>query len=419
MSTDVSIALVGTSHRVADLDARQRLALSSSAAADLARALSAEGEAVVLSTCNRTEIYLAGLVLEPLLAQSRFELARVIRLREDELAPLLTAKRGEEAVLHLFRVAAGLDSLVPGEPQILGQVRDAHAAARALASAGPVLNRLFFGAVGAGKRVRAETALGEQPVSVATAAVELARGFFGDLADRRILLLGAGKMSDVAASDLLARGAQKIFVANRTHERAQALARRFGGAAVPFERLVDELAEADVVVSSTRCPYLVVRLEQVAQALRLRNRERTLLFVDIAVPRDVDPAVRQLPGCALYDMNDLGAAAREQLAGREAGLARAEAIVAEETERFWRRHRSLAAQPALASLRRHAEAIRAAELAGLSSQQRAVAEAVTARIVNKLLHTPTVRLKEAAASGDGIMYARALEHLFALAEDAA
>jgi glutamyl-tRNA reductase len=415
------LLLVGTSHRRAAVELRERLSICPHEEAEVALRLAERGEAVVLSTCNRTEAYLAD--VDPAAAQVRVvaELARRGGLSKAELEPALYVVRDEQVALHLFRVAAGLDSVVPGEPQILGQVREAHQLAESVGAAGPLLNRLFTQALHSGKRVRSETAVAERPASIAAAAAQLARGVFGELAGRRILIIGAGKMGELAAASLVSGGVENVFIANRTLERAAALAARFNGRAVAFERLDAELERADVIVSSTRCPRLVVSAEQVAAAL-VRRGGRPLLLIDIAVPRDLDPAIGELPGCSLYDVDDLGAVS-ESRADARAEFSRAEAIAAEEARRFLAWRRSLEAVPAITSLRRQAEEIRAAELArangklrALSPTERRAVEAMTAQIVNKLLHAPTVRVKEAAERPDGALYAAALRHLFALEE---
>ena len=397
--------LLGISHHRTPVELRERVAFERDEAAALARRLAgAGGEAVVLSTCNRTELYLVNADLE--------EAERVLRADELEVYRL----RDEAAGRHLFRVAAGLDSLVPGEGEILGQVR----AAYECGTTGPLLDRLFRQALHAGRKARAQTAIGESPASVSSAAAALAEQVFGELRGRRIVLVGAGKVSELTARNLLSRGAEIAFVANRTVDRASELAERFGGGALPLERLADELEQADVVVSSTSAPGFVLGKAEVERAAKAR-KGRPLLFVDLAVPRDLDPAITELDGCYLYDIDDLEAVVAETLAGRRREAERAEAIVAAEAERFRAWQASLEVVPAIASLRALAEEIREGELARLSrrlseGELRAV-EAATASLVNKLLHLPTVRMKEAAATSDGVLYADAVRHLFDLEDE--
>ena len=407
-----ALRLVGVSHHSAPVELRERVAFDAGRAAGVARELAeAAGEAVCLSTCNRTELYVAG-----------EDGAEAEALAEEVLAPAGTALyrlHDEAAALHLFRVAAGLDSMVPGEGEILGQVRTAFETG----ATGPFLGRLFRQALHAGRRARTQTAIGESPASVSSAAAALAEQVFGDLAGRRIVLVGAGKVSELAARNLLSRGASISFVANRSSERGEELARKLGAEPLPLERVAGELEQADVAVSSTSAPGFVLRRDDVAPVLRGR-RGRPLLFVDLAVPRDLDPAIGELEGCYLYDIDDLEAVVAETLAGRRREAERAEAIVADEAERFRAWQASLDVVPAITSLRARAEEIRAAELRKaesrlerLSDAERSVVEAVTAQIVNKLLHLPTVRMKQAAAAADGVLYADAVRHLFGLGED--
>ena len=410
------VTLVGVSHHRAAIELRERVALRLEEARAVAEALAEHaGEAVCLSTCNRTELYLAH--DEDVDAETIA--TELVLQRESALATALYRLHDEAAALHLFRVAAGLDSLVPGEGEILGQVRAAFEAG----TTGPILDRLFRQALYAGRKARTQTAIGESPASVSAAAAALAQQVFGDLAGRRILLVGAGKVSEQAARNLLSRGAKIAVVANRTVDRAATLAERFGSAALPLDRIEEELERADVVVASTGSPELVLRRAQVERALRAR-RGRPLFLIDLAVPRDLDPAINELDGCYLYDIDDLQAVVAETLGARRREADAAEAILAEEAERFRSWQASLDVVPAIASLRARAEEIRLRELAKaearlghLSDAERKAVESVTAQIVNKLLHLPTVRMKQAAAAADGVVYADAVRHLFGLEEE--
>jgi glutamyl-tRNA reductase len=414
----MTLLLIGLSHHVAPVELRERVALPGSHASEVAARLAAGGgEAVCLSTCNRTELYLAGEHTDESGARALAALAEVSGLEPDVLQPVLYHLGDEAAALHLFRVAAGLDSMVPGEGEILGQVRVAYEAGET----GPLLDRLFRQALHAGRKVRSETAIGENPASVSSAAAALAEQVFGDLKGCRVLLVGAGKIGELAARSLVSRGAEITHVANRSPERAGSLARRFGGEALSLDRVGDELARADVVLSSTGSPGFVLSKSDVEQVLAKR-KGRPLFLIDIAVPRDLDPEIHDLDGCYLYDIDDLESVVAESLAGRRQEAARAEAIVAQEADRFasWQASRDVV--PAIASLRARAEEIRVAELdraRGLSEQERQAAESITARVLDKLLHLPTVRLKEAAAGADGAVYADAVRHLFDLGDDAA
>jgi glutamyl-tRNA reductase len=418
----VRLVLVGTSHKSASVELRERLHLKDTEAGALAAAVAEDGEAVALSTCNRTEVYL---VDEHDGAERRALEALAVRAGIDvaELRRSTYAVENEAAAVHLFRVAAGLDSLIPGEAQILGQVRAAYEAACVVDGVGPTLHRLFGQALRVGRRVRTETAIAENPVSISSAAAELAERLLGNLGGRQVLVIGAGKMADLAAVNLVARGAESIVVANRSPESAARLARRFGGRAVGLDALEAELERADVVVASTSSEGQVVGAPAVEQALARRDG-RPLSFIDIAVPRDLDPAIGKLEGCHLYDIDDLQSVVDASVASRREEAVRAEEIVAEEGERFVEWWRSLDVVPAIASLRAHAESIRRAELeraesrlGSLSPSQRRAVESLTAQIVNKLLHLPTVRMKEAAAEADGVAYADAIRHLFALEDD--
>ncbi len=384
------LVLVGTSHHHAPVELRERVAFDLDESRALAERL---GAAVCLSTCNRTELYIE--------VEDADEAERIASAVLSELEPALYRLRDQAAALHLFRVAAGLDSLVPGEGEILGQVRAAHDAG----TPGPLLDRVFHHALHAGRKVRTQTAIGESPASVSSAAAALAEQVFGDLGGYEVLLVGAGKVSGQAARNLRSRGAHVAFVADSKTDRA---------------RIEEELARVDVVVSSTSSAGYVLDAETVERA----RRGRQLLLVDLAVPRDLDPEIHRLDGCYLYDIDDLEAIVAETLSGRRGEAEHAEAIVAAEAEKFHEWLASLDIVPAIASLRARAEEIREQELAKadavlarLDESQRRAVESITAQIVNKLLHMPTIRLKQAAAAADGVFYADAVRHLFGLGED--
>ena len=404
----MSVVLVGISHHQAPVELRERAALDLQRAGDLARTLAGEsGEAVCLSTCNRTELYLAE--ESPDAAERKAEAA--LLALEEELGPSLYRLRDGAAALHLFRVAAGLDSMVPGEGEILGQVRSAHEAG----ATGPILDRLFRDALHAGKKARTETAIGESPASVSSAAAALAEQVFGELHGRSVLVLGAGEAGELAIKSLRARGAVIAYIANRTHDRAAELTQRYGGEPLPLAEVAGKLEHIDVVLSSTSSPGWMLTRADVERA----RRRRPLFLIDLAVPRDLEPAINELDGCYLYDIDDLEAVVAETLAGRRREAERAESIVAGEADRFRDWQASLDVVPAIASLRAHAEEIREAELdrAKLSGAERRAAESVTAAVLNKLLHLPTVRMKQAAAAADGVIYADAVRHLFGLEDE--
>lgn len=414
------LALVGVSHRQAPVELRERVAVDAAGAAALARELAEGCEAVVLSTCNRTELYLAS--DDPGRRLDDRATASLLTLAGDDgvaIAPVLYRLGDDSAALHLFRVAAGLDSLVPGEGEILGQVRDAFEQG----AAGPLLDHLFRQALHAGRRARVETAIGESPASVPAAAAALAQQVFGDLGGRHVLLVGAGKMSELTARNLRSRGAVIAAVANRTASHGEELAAHVESRAVGLTEIPSLLETADVVVTSTSAPGFVVDATAAAQALRGR-RGRPILLVDLAVPRDVDPALAAIDGCFVYDVDDLEAVVEASLAGRRVEAVRAEQLVAAEAERFREWQASLAVVPAIASLRARAEEIRSSELAKaegrlgrLPENERKLVDSVTSQIVAKLLHLPTVRMKEAAAAADGVIYADVVRHLFGLGEE--
>jgi glutamyl-tRNA reductase len=394
----MNLLLVGTSHRLAPIEVRERVALDADRAAELGARLAYEtdGEAVCLSTCNRTEIYLSA-------SESAEAAGRAAELLEElagaELERYLYRLEDDAAAVHLFRVAAGLDSLVPGEGEILGQVRTAYERG----TVGPLLDRLFNLALHAGKKVRTDTAIAESPRTTSSAAAALAAQVFGDLNGSKIAIVGAGTIGTRAARRLIKRGATLSFVANRTDARGRALADELGGETIPLERVTDAVASCDILVASTSSPELVLTKEDVAGVLATR-KGRPLLLIDLAVPRDLDPAINELGDCYLYDIDDLQAVVAETTRGRDAEFAKAEAIAVAEGEKFraWLATRDVA--PTIASLRQRAEEIRRGELAkasgrlaGLSEGERSAVESLTTQIVNKLLHEPIVRLKEAAA----------------------
>jgi glutamyl-tRNA reductase len=398
----MNLLLVGTSHRRAPVEVRERVALDPDAAAKLSERLADGGEAVCLSTCNRTEIYLAAEDPGEADQSATRALSELAGVEPPDLEPHLYRLEHEAATVHLFRVAAGLDSLVPGESEILGQVRTAYERGKV----GPLLDRLFSHALHTGKKVRTDTAIAESPGTTSSAAAALAAQVFGDLDGSRIAIVGAGKIGSRAARRLTKRGASLAFVANRTESRARELAEELGGVTVPLNRVVGAVQDADIVVSSTSSPDFVLTKDALSEALPAR-KGRPLLLIDLAVPRDLDPAINDLPDCYLYDIDDLEAVVHDAARGRESEFAKAEAIAVDEAARFreWLAVRDVA--PTIASLRERAETIRRSELAkasarlaGLSERERNAVESLTSQIVNKLLHEPIVRLKEAAAAED-------------------
>lgn len=406
------VLLVGLSHKSAPIAVRERVALSGDAlkeAVGALRALDGVDEAMVVSTCNRVEVYVVG---ESLDSARRFFLDRA----GEAAAGHLYQKHGLDAVRHLFRVSASLDSMVVGEQQILGQVKEAYGLASAAGAAGPTLSRLCNRAFAAAKRIRNETDVGRGASSVSQVAVELVQKIFGDLSGRAILLVGAGKMGALSAKALRDLGADRVLVTNRSAERARGLAEQVGGQAEPWDRLPSLLALADVVLVSTGAPAYVVTRDLAAQVMKLR-RGRSICFIDVAVPRNVDPACGDLSNVYAYDIDDLQKVVHETRHMRAEEAIRAEAIVDSEAGAFAREREARAALPVLASLRRRAEEIARAEVertlahvgGRLDEKARRSVEAMALAIVNKLLHGPTARLKQAASSGDSTLPGAAAE----------
>jgi glutamyl-tRNA reductase len=392
--------------------------------AEVAR--SGASEVVVLTTCNRTEFYLAGSDPQALERVRRL-LADRADMSAEQVACHLYRHHGGSAAEHLFRVTSSLDSMIVGEAQIQGQVKAALRDARELASpsvVGPVLGRLFEHAATVGARVRSETDLGEGAASVASAAVRLARKIFGSLAGKSALVVGAGEMSKLALSAFAADGLRDIAVANRSFPAATELARRVGGRAVPYEEVWGELDGVDIVVTATGAPHRILGVEELRAALPGGPR-RPLFVLDIALPRDVDAAVAELDNVFLYDIDDLQQIVGDNLERRRSAIPRAEKIVAEEVERYREWLAALDVVPVLRRIRSRAEGVRAAEtervlarLAHLDEADRAEVEKLTRQLLAKLIHDPTVRLKEAAGNGGGAALVEAARYLFGVEEEA-
>jgi glutamyl-tRNA reductase len=416
---------LGVSHKTAPLAVRERLALPEGRASGILSELvrsDAIDEAVALSTCNRTELYL--LAADPVEAESAAlsALAREAGIPPTELFGGLYALRGLEAVEHLFEVAGGLDSMIVGEAEIQGQVKRAYELALVEGVTGPLTNRLFRDALAAGKRVRTETAVGRSRVSVASVAVELAREVLGDLTERRVLVIGAGENGELTARALRQAGLSTVFVANRRYDRAIGLAQRFGGEAVRFDDLPEELARADIVVSSTGSPHQILGREELELVVDERDG-RPLLLIDIAVPRDIDAGARDLAGIALYDMDDLQREVARNRSGRETEATRARTVIDREVARFADWLASLEVVPTIAALRGRGDEVVAqvvAENAGrwesLSEADRERVELLARAVVRRLLHEPTVRLKRAEEGSYAQL--QTLRELFGLESEA-
>ena len=419
----MNLFLLGASHHSAPIDFRERIDFTRrgvpEALGEIGRR-TALHEAVVLSTCNRSEIYTV--CENPRHARQTLTsfLSGFHDVHESELTPHLYARNDADVVRHLFRVAAGLDSLVVGEPQILGQVKEAFTLASDLRRTGTLFNRLFPWSFAAGKRVRSETGLGEGAVSVSYASIALARKIFGRLENLRVLLVGAGEMAELTATHLRSQQVRQISVANRTVSHAKTLAGRVGGAVVPWERIASELTACDIVVAATGSASPIITRADVEAAMRPR-RDRPLFIIDIGVPRDVDPTSSGIEQVFLYNIDDLRSIVQENLARRQSRVDRAESMIDDEVNRFMAWLRSRAAIPTVVALRERFEAVRQSELerlkpklAGLSPAAQARIEEITRLLVEKLLSAPTERLKAATDEEDVAAYAEMLNHLFKL-----
>lgn len=418
---------LGASFHTAPIGVRERIALTDGRAEQVLRELAeheAIHESVVLSTCNRTELYLV--VGDPVEAESVVlgMLARHAGIRPTELVDAIYSYRNCDAARHLYRVTSGLDSMVVGENEVQGQVKRAYEQALAAQTTGPMTNQLFRAALATGKRVRTETAIAEGRYSVASVAVDLALDTLGDLADRHVLIVGAGETAELCATALHERGVRTMFVANRRRERAQTLAHRFGGGTVSFDELDCELERADIVVSSTSSPHLLIGAEEMAAVMQSRPPARPLLLIDLAVPRDIDPACAEIAGVTLANMDDLRAVVERHRHVRRAEARKAEGIVEEEIQAFAVWLGSLEVMPTIAALRSYADEVvdgvlreNDARWESLSEKDRARVEAVARAVAKRLLHEPTLRVK---GSGAEHRHARmqVLRELFGLEEPA-
>jgi glutamyl-tRNA reductase len=423
----MSLAVVGISHRTAPLDIRERFVVDAHASSHALRRLAAIGctEAVLLSTCNRTELYMRAPGAQPdaSMIGARF-LSDHAGMPESDADRYLYTLHDDGAVEHLFRVVASLDSMILGEAQIQGQVKSAYE--RAIESnngdfvVGPVLSRLFELALRVGGRVRSETKLGAGAASVPSASIELARKIFGDLDGRRALVLGAGEMSELTMECLRGEGVRDIMVANRTAARAEEVARRLEAEAVSFDQLPELLSRVDIVAAATSAPHAVITHAIVEQALR-GGRRTPLLILDIALPRDVEPSVGGLPNVFLYDIDDLSQVVEGTLERRRSEIAVAEHIIRDGISEFWAWYRGRNVVPLIRELRGRVEELREAETARvlrslqhLSPSDQAAVEGLTRQLLNKVLHSPMTRLREAAAEGREGDLAEAARYLFGL-----
>ncbi|MEK7406238.1 MAG: glutamyl-tRNA reductase [Acidobacteriota bacterium] len=418
----MKLLITGLNHKTAPVEVRERLAFDHSSLAAALRDLTAQpglAEGLILSTCNRVEVAVTaengaepGPLVEEFLAENR-------QMDRGWIAPYLYRHEDEEAIRHLFRVAASLDSMVVGEPQILGQLKAAYAAAKAQGAVSGWLEIILMRAFGVAKRVRSETGIGESAVSVGSAAVELAREIFGTLADKKVMVLGAGKMSELAARHLRRSGA-RIYVTNRTHGRAQAMAELFQGVIVEYDRFLSVLPEIDILIASSGAPFYILRKDQMRQVIEAR-RNRPVFLIDIAVPRNIDPAINEIEHVFLYDIDDLQRVVESNVDERRKRAEQAERIIADELARTLARLKAREVAPTIVSLQEQLEQVRLAEIARqrarlgqLTPQQEEALEAITRGILNKVAHGPISELRRQAGQPGGLHIIDTIRRVFRL-----
>lgn len=419
----MNIVIVGLNHKTAPVEIREKLSFpADSIEAALKRLVGQYGlnEGVILSTCNRVEV----LAITPDMEKGVWQIKRF--LSDSHNIPLETLdehlydRAGEEAVKHLLRVAAGLDSMIMGEPQILGQVKDSYSYAVEYNTAGVVVNKLYHKVFQVSKRIRTETKIGQAAVSISFAAVELAKKIFGDLKGKTVMLVGAGEMAELAARHLIGSGVKELLVANRTYEKAVEFVKSFTGTAIMFREYQHYLKNADIVIASTGASTFIIRPDQIKDAMKER-KYKPMFFIDISVPRNVDPLVNNIDNAYVYDIDDLQGVVAANLEERKSEALQAEKIIDEEIERFYRWSKSLDVVPTIIALRQYCDEIRKAEvakaaqsLAGLSEKDKKVLDAMTSSIVNKILHNPIVHLKKDSSKVEGDLYIDTVRKIFDL-----
>jgi glutamyl-tRNA reductase len=421
----MELVVVGLNHRTAPIEIRERLVFPEDrieTALHQVRSLLSLKENMILSTCNRVEIYAAARETEKALIDLKHFYSQYHGLPLKEFEKNLYSFVGEEAVRHIFRVASSLDSMVVGEPQILGQIKSAYETAVDTKTSGLILHRLLHRAFHVAKRVRTETKIGDSAVSVSSVAVELARKIFEALQKKNVLLIGAGEMCVLAARHLVSGGIEKVLVTNRTYERAVALAQEFRGEAIPFEEIAQGLKRADIVISATDSPRHLIQHDQIVKVMKDR-KQKPIFFIDIADPRDIEPKVGDIENVYLYNIDDLKKVADENIKDREKEARKAETIVQDEVIRFVNWYHSLEVTPTIVALRKKFEEIRKKELEktlslhpNLSDREKKSLEALTSAIINKILHPPTTFLKQTNEEAIADLYLDTLRTLFQLPE---
>ncbi len=421
----MNLVVIGLNHKSAPVAIREKLSFPPDTIGEPLKRLAAiDGinEAVILSTCNRVEVTGVGPDADKCVWEIKRFLSEFHSIPLDELDEHLYLYSGEGAVRHLFRVACGLDSMVMGEPQILGQVKDAYSHAVHFDTAGAVINKLYHKAFSVAKRIRTETKIGAAAVSISFAAVELARKIFGELEGKNVMLVGAGEMAELAARHLMNAGIHEIIVSNRTFERADRLAKDFHGRAVAFDNFTEHLKDADIVIASTASPKFIIRPDDLASPMKSR-RNRPMFFIDISVPRNIDPLVNNIDNAYVYDIDDLQGVVAANLKERAKEAKEAESIIGDEIGAFYRWVKSLDVVPTIVALKESLDEIRQSELeralsqmSGVSEKERKVLESMTGAIIKKILHKPVTHLKRAANRVEGDFYVEAARKLFDLTD---
>ncbi len=420
----MNIIVVGLSHKTAPVDIREKVAFAPTAMQEPLRqvvALPSVAEGVIVSTCNRVEIYATSRDVESCIVQLKRFMADFHELPAEELQEHLYDYQGEDAIRHVFRVASSLDSMVLGEPQILGQIKTAYGYATEFKTAGLILNRFLHKAFSVAKRVRTETEIASNAVSVSFAAVELARKIFGKLEDKSVMLIGAGEMCELAARHFINNGVSSVMVTNRTFERAEKLAAEFNGRPVPFDDFTEYLHQTDIVLTSTGAPNFILGHQKMEEVIKKR-KNRPMFLIDIAVPRDIEPKVNDIANIYLYDVDDLQEVVQANLKERQKEAKKAEAIIDQEIGQFHRWLGNLDVVPTIVALRKKFEEVRKSEVDktltrfnGLGKKEQKSIEAMTSAIINKILHQPIAILKQAEDESTGDAYVDAVRALFDLA----
>lgn len=418
------IVLLGLNHKTAPVEVRECIAFTSDQTAEALDSLKSEptiSEVILFSTCNRVEVLCVALQTSAAVAAIKGFISRFNKIPLDDFEKALYVHSGSDAVRHIFRVAASLDSMVVGEPQILGQIKEAYRLATQKKASGVILNRLLHRTFFVAKRIRSETGIGGHAVSISYAAIELGKKIFGSLDGKKVLLIGAGEMAELAVEHLIRNRARNIRVANRTFPRAVELSERFNGSPIRIEELVPTLTDVDIVISSTGSPEFILHRRQVKDIMHKR-RNRPLFFIDIAVPRDIDPAINRLSNTYVYDIDDLKGVIEENIEDRQREAVKGERIVDEAVLRFHQWYISLDVVPTIIALRQKLESIAAAEISrtiqsgNISEEGRHALERMTQALVNKFLHDPTDVLKRNGCQGGRSVYLDMARKLFKLDE---